>query len=1053
MESSGFCKRCGAGPDSLGSRGLCASCLPSLDDPGPDGGGRLPSAEGTTRIDPSDDADDGLTRVPTAPGADDLGFQTSDLPGEHAHLGDFQILEELARGGMGIVYKARQRSLDRVVALKLILAGKLASDRDIERFRTEAEATARLDHPGIVPVFEVGRGDGLHYLVMPFVTGSNLSTALAPGPWPPIQAAAIVRQLAEAIQHAHDSGIVHRDLKPANILIDDRGRPRITDFGLARRLGRDGHLSGPGQIMGTAGFMAPEQASGRDDEVGPPADVYALGSVLYTIVTGRPPFQSANPVDTLRQVIEEPPARPRDLNAAVPLDLEIVCLKCLEKDPSRRYESAEALADDLSRFLDKRPIQARSIGRLGRGLRWCHRQPSAACALALSAVLLATAVAVPVAVAVRETAAARRLADAHNHIADAQRSTLRALGDARRRAASSTLDRALILAERGEVARGLIWLGESLESATQAGADASELVDAIRLEISAWSREVHALRRIILVPSPPERIAFAPDGRLLAASGRDGVVRLWDPETGTRREAEFPHVHPVASLAFEGGGASLRTVDADGKARLWDIASGRLIHSGAARPVALVEGPPEPARPAILRIEQTPPSVLEALPPPETSAGPALGSVLEHLKSVEVTAFSPDGRRIATASRDRTARIWNAATWSPIGSVLHHPDQVLDVAFGPDNRVIVTGCADGALRIWGLASDRRVRTLGHGRAITAAVISPDGRTAATGSEGPGGGSIVLTWDVATGEPGGRVFTLDGPIAGLAFGPDGAVLLAADRADGIVTAWDLAGGEILRTFGPGAGEILAIDLDPSGTVLATGGVTPPGPETRGVAQTWDLDSGRALSEPLAHPGPVRGLAFLGFSGDSILTGGDDRAVFHWSLDDPTSSDLVLLPGGEVLCVARSADGQRIGTGLARGTARIWRAGTWEPSGIQLVHSGGVASMAFSLDGQLALTGSLDQTARFWHAQTGRPVGPALRHDGPVRVVACSPDGQLALTAGEDGQAHLWALPDPLPGDFDLIQDRVERETGLRLDEHGSFRVLEAAAWLDRHGDAD
>jgi tetratricopeptide (TPR) repeat protein len=306
------------------------------------------------------------------------------------YFGDYEIVREIARGGMGVVFEARQVSLNRPVALKMILAGQLADETDIRRFHTEAEAAANLDHPGIVPIYEVGRHNGQHYFSMGFIEGQSLSQRLAGGPLPAREAAELVRRVADAIQYAHERGVIHRDLKPANILLDQSGNPRVTDFGLAKKVQSDSGLTGSGQIMGTPSYMPPEQAGGKRGEVGPPADVYALGATLYCLLSGRPPFQAASVMDTVLQVIGDEPVAPRRLNPSVPRDLETVCLKCLEKDPARRYPTAAAFGEDLRRFLAGEPISARPVSRAERAWRWSRRNPLPA-ALIMLVVVLTTA--------------------------------------------------------------------------------------------------------------------------------------------------------------------------------------------------------------------------------------------------------------------------------------------------------------------------------------------------------------------------------------------------------------------------------------------------------------------------------------------------------------------------------------------------------------------------------------------------------------------------------------------------------------------------------------
>jgi serine/threonine-protein kinase len=278
------------------------------------------------------------------------------------HIGDYELLAELGRGGMGVVYQARQLSLDRMVALKMVLRGATASPADLARFRAEAEAVARLDHAGIVPVYEVGEIDGQPYFSMKFVAGTTLARRLAEGPMPPREAAALLAPICRAIHLAHQRGVLHRDLKPSNILIDLDGRPHVTDFGLAKRISDDQGLTHTGAIVGTPSYMAPEQAAGNRGEIGPASDVYSLGSVLYAMLTGRPPFQAASPVDTVLMVLEQDPLPPRLVNATADRDLEMIALMALQKPPELRYPSALAMAEDLEAYLAGEPVSARSGG-------------------------------------------------------------------------------------------------------------------------------------------------------------------------------------------------------------------------------------------------------------------------------------------------------------------------------------------------------------------------------------------------------------------------------------------------------------------------------------------------------------------------------------------------------------------------------------------------------------------------------------------------------------------------------------------------------------------
>jgi serine/threonine-protein kinase len=288
-------------------------------------------------------------------------------PGER--IGACEILEEIGRGGMGVVFRAREITLGRTVALKRLLRGDAASEHDLARFRAEAEAAGQLQHPGIVPVFEIGEHGGEPYFLMPFVEGTTLAKRLVTGPMPAVEAARLLAPVARAIHYAHTCGVLHRDLKPSNILIDPEGHPFVSDFGLAKRIDVDSSLTQSGALLGTPSYMAPEQAARGRGEIGPASDVYSLGAILYQMLTGRPPFQAATPLDTVLLVLEQEPVPPRVLNPGANADLEMVALKCLQKLPKLRYPSAGALADDLDAFLAGEPVSARSTSLRALALR------------------------------------------------------------------------------------------------------------------------------------------------------------------------------------------------------------------------------------------------------------------------------------------------------------------------------------------------------------------------------------------------------------------------------------------------------------------------------------------------------------------------------------------------------------------------------------------------------------------------------------------------------------------------------------------------------------
>jgi serine/threonine protein kinase len=485
----------------------------------------------------------------TAPPA---GSAAGDLPA----VPGYEILGELGRGGMGVVYKARQVKANRLVALKMILAGRYADAQVLARFRREAEAVARLQHPHVVQIHEVGEADGRPFFSLELVAGGSLADRLDGTPWPAPQAARLVETLARAVHAAHEHNIVHRDLKPANILLASGGReppeepecllsggsrpplaglmPKVADFGLAKLLDQEQGHTQTGAIVGTPSYMAPEQAAGGSRAVGPAADLYALGAILYELLTGRPPFRAESVRETLRQVAEDEPVPPSRLQSRVPRDLETICLKCLAKDPRRRFASGRELADELTRFLNGEPIRTRPAGALERLGRWCRRNPAWATAGGLAIVSLVAGTVAALLFAVNEARHADRLETEHGKTQAALDLAEQRLRQSREESAKLAMFQGLNLCEQGEVGPGVLWLSRALENAARA--DAPELERLLRRNLSGWCPRLHRLKLALPHQGPVNAVAFSPDGeKLLTGGGGQGTTgdaRLWSAQTG-----------------------------------------------------------------------------------------------------------------------------------------------------------------------------------------------------------------------------------------------------------------------------------------------------------------------------------------------------------------------------------------------------------------------------------------------------------------------------------------------------------------------------------------
>jgi WD40 repeat protein/serine/threonine protein kinase/tetratricopeptide (TPR) repeat protein len=920
----------------------------------------------------------------------------ASIAGHRPSIPGYAILDELGRGGMGVVYKARQVRLKRVVALKMVLSGPHAGSEELERFVTEAEAAARLQHANIVQIYEVGEHEGRPYFSLEYVEGGSLEARLDGKPLPPRPVARLVEALARAMHFAHERHIVHRDLKPANVLLAcsremaakpppgkamgnwlNEVTPKITDFGLAKKLDADAGQTRTGSILGTPNYMSPEQATGQIHAIGPATDIYALGAILYELLTGRPPFQGESAYDTLRRVATAEPLPPRSLVGGMPRDIETICLKCLHKDPRRRYVDALELARDLRRFQDGETIRARPTPAWERAVKWSRRRPGAAALLAAGVVVLLATIAGGLAWHARLKAEAE-------HEAARSADLQSALEQSRQRLVRLTVANGAHLLEEGDLIGSLPWFAEAM----QLERDNPDREAMHRLRLAAVLEQCPRLAQVWFHSGRVNDVAFSADGRQVVSASDDGTARIWDLTTGLPASRTPRHDKPVRRAAFSPDGALVATASADGTAQLWRSDTGTPFGEPMTHPKEVVAVAFSPNGQRLLTACKDGAARLWDVHTLEASV------TVHHASPLTQAVFSPDGGQFLTAAEDGSVQVWNAETGLPLARPLRQRGSVLDVAFSQDGRLFVTSCADGSARVWRTDSGLpTTTTLRHAGGVLHASFSPDGRLVATA----GADKVARVWSAETGQAVGTPLHHGSKVFAAVFGPSARRLLTISD-DNTARVWDASTGQTLGPPLKHNGSVTCGMFSPGGRWVVTAGLD-------GTVRLWTVTSSQQRAPVLRHGGRVTHVAFSR-DGRLVATASADRTARVWDAETGEDISPPLRHPAVVNRIAFSPDGRLLLTGGEDGTARLWNARSGEAVGKPFTHGHAVLDVAFRPDGARFVTACTDGTVRFWEADAGASVLPPLSHDGPVYAAAWSRDGKKLVTASADGTARLW-----------------------------------------------
>ena len=919
----------------------------------------------------------------------------------------YRVGRELGRGGMSVVFQAEHVALQRTVAIKMLLPGLEVPQVLVARFRAEAEAIARLSHPNIIQIFEIGQTGEVPYIVLEFCAGGNLHQRLRGRPTSSAEAVLLIEQLARGIDAAHRIGLVHRDLKPANILFHLDGTAKITDFGLAKNLDSDAQRTRPDAILGTPAYMAPEQAARRHADVGPAADIYALGVILYEMLTGRPPFQSPTELDTLLQVVHDEPVSPRRLQARVPRDLETICLKCLDKDPARRYATAADLADDLSRYREGHTIVARPVGPLVRLGKVMRRHPLVSTLIVLLAgVIAASATSVALSLVKTRGALERELASHrlerrtrfndklllaqsvwHGHDPVLASRYLEEIPE-NLREWEWRLYRKLFEGGLFTLTRPMVTLPDpQYVNSIALSSDGKYLVAGtgdVQNNLFVWD----AVSGNLLDTLPGHRtlisaVAFHPTESLFASAGPDPVVKLWDANTKQAVRAFNGHTGGVLGLAFHPDGKRLISSATDRTIRFWDIASGKEVEEPIDLESVIRSLTVTPDGKTLIAAGEDHRVHLWQLPQ-RTSR------VLKgHFVPVTCVACSSNGEWIASGDKEGVVRLWAAASGEPRFAD-QAPRQVTSLSFSPDSkRLSVTG--GNVTSILEMPSGKQQLLLvGHRAVVSSGVFSRDGRRVFTGSLD----TTIKVWDAHSQPPAVRYDASPTPVAALAFSPDEKRLAHAGACPDIRVI-ELTDPRKTKTISTSAKGIRALVFNPKSDSLAYLAAD-------ATAHIIDVRSAGKSTSTISNR-PIESLCWCGDELQYIV-GGENPRIGRFAPNGKTR-DHALPLAGPVERMSFSENGDYFAVAAAS-HVEVWRA--FPPRREGRIPIGKADLVAVNNSGtRLAMATALDRKhcVTLYSLPSGESIFTFLDKTKPEILSFCS-NGQRLLSKWGDLRLRSW-----------------------------------------------